>query len=86
MMNSKSDFIGPVNLGNTDEISIKDLAFKIKKMINSKSIIINKNLPEDDPIKRKPEITLAKNKLNWFPKIKLDFGLKKTIKYFTEET
>ena len=84
MMNSKSDFIGPVNFGNTDEISINFLASAIKNMLKSKSKIIYRNLPEDDPVKRKPDITLAKNKLSWSPKIDLNSGLKKTIKYFMQ--
>jgi len=82
MMNSKDSFTGPVNIGNPDEISINDLALKILKLTKSKSNLIFQNLPKDDPKKRMPDISLAKNKLNWTPNYKLDFGLKKTIEYF----
>jgi len=83
MMN-KEAFIGPVNLGNPNEITIKQLAEKIIKATNSNSKIINKPLPKDDPVKRKPEITLAKKNLSWAPKIPLDEGLEKTIMYFKQ--
>jgi len=81
-MNSKNEFIGPVNIGNPEEITMLDLAKKIIKLTNSKSKIIYKHLPDDDPIQRQPNIDLAKKKLNWKPKIQLDDGLIKTIKYF----
>jgi len=82
-MMEKDDFIGPVNLGNPAEFSIFDLAEKVKKLIpESKSQIINKPLPQDDPKQRKPDIALAKEKLNWEPKVNLEEGLKKTIEYF----
>ena len=81
-MNLKSNFTGPLNLGNPYEISIFKIAKKIKKLTNSKSKIIFLNLPVDDPIKRKPDISLAKKKLKWKPKISLEIGIKKTIKYF----
>jgi UDP-glucuronate decarboxylase len=84
MMNSDDSFLGPVNLGNSDEFRVIDLANKIIKMTNSKSKIVFKDLPEDDPKKRRPDITLAKEKLNWEPKTTLDVGLKETIKYFRE--
>jgi UDP-glucuronate decarboxylase len=82
MMNSNE--FGPINLGNPEEYTILELAEKIIKLTNSKSEIVFKNLPTDDPKRRKPDITLAKNKLNWTPKITLEEGLKKTIKYFKE--
>ncbi|MCX6779474.1 MAG: GDP-mannose 4,6-dehydratase, partial [Candidatus Magasanikbacteria bacterium] len=82
LMNSSENFTGPVNLGNPGEFTMKELAEKIIKMIGSKSKIVYKELPEDDPRQRKPDITLAKNKLHWQPKIKLDLGLEKTIEYF----
>lgn len=82
LMNSPKDFTGPVNLGNSDEFTVKQLADKVTKMTGSHSKVIYKKLPEDDPRQRKPDITLAKNKLQWQPKIKLDIGLKKTIGYF----
>lgn len=81
-MMENDDFIGPVNLGNPDEITILDLAKLIIKKCSSKSKIIYKQLPEDDPIQRKPSISLAKEKLNWQPKVSLDCGLDKTIEYF----
>ena len=82
MMNSNDNFIGPVNLGNPHEISILNLSKIIMQKINSNSKILFQNLPIDDPIKRKPSIHLAKNKLNWFPIVKLDEGLDKTINFF----
>jgi len=82
MMNGREDFVGPVNLGNPNEFTILELAKKIIKLIDSKSKIICKSLPEDDPKRRKPNIELAYKELNWEPKIQLDEGLKKTIDYF----
>jgi len=82
MMNLEQKFIGPVNIGNPDEFTILELAQKTIDLIGSKSKIIYQPLPQDDPLQRKPDITLAKEKLNWEPKIKLDDGLKKTIQYF----
>ena len=80
MMNS--DFVGPVNLGNPIELSMKDLATMVIKITNSLSNIIYKDLPEDDPKRRKPDISLAKSILGWSPVIDLETGLKKTINYF----
>jgi len=80
MMNSKEH--GPINLGNPDEFTILELAQKVIRLTNSKSKIIFKELPQDDPKQRRPDITLAKTKLNWQPKIKLQDGLIKTIEYF----
>ncbi len=86
MMNNDRDFIGPVNIGNPNEFTMKELAELILKLIpESKSKIIFKDLPQDDPKQRKPVIDLAKEKLNWEPKIKLEDGLKKTIEYFREK-
>lgn len=82
MMNSREVFVGPVNLGNPTEFTIINLAEKIIKLTNSKSRIIYKPLPEDDPKQRKPNIDLAKKKLNWEPKIPFEEGIKKTIDYF----
>ena len=82
MMNSKKSNIGPINLGNPGEFSMLELAEKVLKFTSSKSKIIFLPLPEDDPTKRKPDITLAKKNLNWEPKIGLDEGLDKTIYYF----
>lgn len=85
MMENKSDFIGPVNIGNPKEFSILELAELIIKLTNTKSKIIFKTLPQDDPKQRQPDITLAKEKLNWQPKIELEEGLNKTIKYFVKK-
>jgi len=84
MMNSRNDFTGPVNLGNPTEFKIIELAEMILKLTNSKSKIVYKPLPEDDPMQRKPVIDLAKKELNWEPKIPLEEGLKATIQYFKE--
>ena len=84
MMNSKKDLIGPVNLGNPDEFTILELAEKVIDLIGAKSKIVYKPLPVDDPLQRKPDITLAKEELKWQPKVKLEDGLKKTIAYFKE--
>lgn len=84
MMNS-NNFIGPVNLGNPSERTILNLAELIIKKTDSKSKIIHKPLPGDDPIKRKPDITLAKEKLNWYPVVSIDEGLEKTIEYFSKK-
>jgi dTDP-glucose 4,6-dehydratase len=72
----------PVNIGNPHEVSILELAQTIKKLTKSKSRIIFKKLPQDDPKVRKPDITIAKAKLKWQPKISLEEGLKETVKYF----
>ena len=82
MMNSK--LVGPVNLGNPSERTILDFAKLIIKLTNSKSQIIYKPLPSDDPTQRQPDISLAKKKLDWEPKIDIEEGLMKTINYFKE--
>jgi UDP-glucuronate decarboxylase len=83
MMNTPQKFIGPVNLGNPVEFTIKELAETILKSIpESKSKIVFRDLPQDDPKQRKPDINLAKKELDWEPKIPLEEGLKKTIEYF----
>lgn len=79
---NKENYHLPVNLGNDGEFTVKELAEKIIKLTNSKSKIIYKALPSDDPIKRKPDLTRAREVLNYEPKIKLEDGLKKTIEYF----
>lgn len=83
-MMEQDDFMGPVNTGNPDEFTILELAEKVIEMTGSKSKLIFKDLPSDDPMQRKPDISLAKEKLEWEPKIKLEEGLKKTIPYFKE--
>jgi UDP-glucuronate decarboxylase len=85
MMNSADDFYGPVNLGNPHEFTILELAQKIIKMTKSGSKISFQPLPPDDPVRRKPDIKLAREKLNWSPKVALEEGLIKTIKYFRNE-
>jgi len=82
MMKAPNGFTGPVNLGNPEEYSILELAQKIIAHTQSKSKIVFQPLPEDDPLQRKPNIELAKDKLNWQPQTKLDEGLKQTIGYF----
>ena len=81
-MNSDVEFIGPVNIGNPVEFSILELAEILIKITNSKSNIIFKDTVKDDPKQRQPDISLAKEKLNWKPLVQLEEGLKKTIKYF----
>lgn len=82
MMNSKKSFTGPVNMGNADEFSILALANMVIDIIGSRSKIIHKSIPNDDPKQRKPDIALAQKVLGWEPKIKLEDGLVKTIMYF----
>ncbi len=82
MMNGPDDFVGPVNLGTSDEFTILDLAKMIIKLTGSRSKITFKPLPQDDPLQRQPDITLARKRLNWEPKLGLEEGLKKTIEYF----
>lgn len=79
---NKDDFMGPVNIGNPNEINLLELAKKIITLTESKSEFIFKNLPEDDPRQRNPNISLAKEVLDWEPKVSLDEGLKKTTEYF----
>lgn len=85
MMDSPESFIGPVNLGNPDEFTIKQLAQTIIELTGSRSKLIYEPLPSDDPTQRKPDISLAQKNLNWKPVIKLETGLKKTIAYFENE-
>ena len=81
MMNTPN-FTGPVNLGNPEERTIKDLAALIIELTHSKSKLVFNPLPSDDPVKRKPDITLAGDKLKWNPAIDIQDGLKETIEYF----
>lgn len=86
MMNATDeDFIGPVNLGNPGEFTILELAEKVIQMTGSRSKIDRMPLPPDDPTQRRPNISLAKEKLNWEPTIALEQGLQKTIAYFDEK-
>ena len=82
MMDTEKGLTGPVNVGNPDEYQIGELAQTIVSLCNSRSKVIYKPLPQDDPLQRQPDITLAKEKLNWEPKVHLHDGLKATIEYF----
>lgn len=82
MMNAPNDFTGPVNIGNPNEFSIMELAEKIIALTGSKAKIVHRPLPQDDPVQRKPNIDLAKNRLGWEPKTQLEEGLNRTIEYF----
>lgn len=84
MMNGPDDLIGPINLGNPDECSILQVAEMIIRMTGSRSKIIFKPLPQDDPIRRCPDITLAKKRLNWEPTVELEEGIRRTIEYFRD--
>ncbi len=77
-----SDYVGPVNLGNPDEYTVYTMAQKVIALTESKSAIVLKPLPEDDPKQRMPDISLAKKVLGWQPATSLDAGLKKTVVYF----
>jgi len=82
LMNSPDAFTGPVNLGNPAELTVLGLARQIISLCDSTSKIVFKDLPLDDPLKRKPDISLASNELSWKPEISLEQGLKKTVSYF----
>jgi len=82
LMESPDDFTGPLNLGNPSEITIGELAEIIVSLTGSSSKIVRKPLPQDDPRKRKPDISLARERLGWSPSVPLEEGLRKTIAYF----
>jgi UDP-glucuronate decarboxylase len=82
LMESERDFTGPCNIGNPEEFTMLELAEKVIELTGSKSKIIFESLPQDDPKQRKPDISLAKERLDWKPKIALEDGLVKTIDYF----
>jgi UDP-glucuronate decarboxylase len=82
MMRGPDTFVGPVNLGNPGEFTIRELAELVIELTGSKSKLVHKPLPADDPTRRRPDITLAKQHLNWEPKVKLREGLVETIKWF----
>ena len=84
LMHSPDDFTGPVNLGNPGEYTIKEIAEKVVDLTGSKSRIIHKPLPSDDPRRRQPDITLAREQLGWEPLVQLEEGLRKTIAYFDD--
>jgi UDP-glucuronate decarboxylase len=83
-MKTPNDCLGPLNLGTTIEYTILEIAEKIIQLTDSKSKIIFKNLPENDPIRRCPDTTLAKKSIGWEPKTSIEEGLKKTIAYFKD--
>ena len=82
MMQAPDDFIGPVNLGNPVEFTIRELAQQVIELTGSKSKLVQRPLPADDPTKRRPDITLAKKRLDWQPTVKLRAGLERTIEWF----
>ncbi len=82
MMNGPDEFIGPANLGNPGEFSIRELAEVVIDMTGSKSELVYKDLPQDDPVRRRPDITLAMEKLDWEPTVSLQQGLAKTLEWF----
>ncbi|MFH2065960.1 MAG: UDP-glucuronic acid decarboxylase family protein [Pseudomonadota bacterium] len=84
MMNAPDEFIGPVNLGNPHEFTILQLAGKIMELTETKSKLVFRSLPVDDPLQRQPDIRLAEEKLDWKPEIQLETGLMKTIEYFRD--
>ncbi|MFA5848456.1 MAG: UDP-glucuronic acid decarboxylase family protein [Bacteroidales bacterium] len=85
VMNSGDDFTGPVNIGNPNEFTIKELAEKIIKLTGSESTIVHRELPLDDPKQRQPDINLARKLFDWEPVIQLNEGLEKTIDYFRKQ-
>jgi UDP-glucuronate decarboxylase len=84
MMNSSSDFQGPVNIGNPNEFTMLELALNILRVTHSKSKIVFLPLPQDDPKQRRPNISLADSKLNWKPYVQLDDGIRETASYFSK--
>lgn len=84
MMETPDSVIGPINMGNPNEFTIKQLAVKVIELTGSRSKLIYQKLPSDDPMQRKPDISLAKQTLNWEPRINIDEGLVKTIDYFSK--
>jgi len=84
MMNGPDDFIGPVNLGNPNEFTILEIAEMIVALTGSSSGIVFEPLPENDPLKRKPDISLARARLQWEPKVDLEEGLRRSIEYFKD--
>jgi UDP-glucuronate decarboxylase len=84
LMATGSDITGPINIGNPHEIPVRELAERVIALINSKSKIVHRPLPQDDPLQRCPDITVAKRDLGWEPKVALEDGLRRTIAYFDE--
>ena len=84
LMGSNPTFTGPINIGNPHEIPVRELAERVISLTNSRSKIVHRPLPQDDPMQRCPDITLARQELGWEPKVSLDDGLIRTIEYFSE--
>ena len=84
MMASPDEIIGPINMGNPNEFTIKELAEAVLKMVGGPSKLVFKDLPQDDPKQRQPNITLARDTLKWEPRVMLDEGLQKTVAYFKQ--
>jgi UDP-glucuronate decarboxylase len=84
LMDTRPDFTGPINLGNPREFSMLELAELVLKLTGSRSKIVFRPLPADDPARRCPDIALARSILGWEPKVELADGLKRTIDYFRE--
>lgn len=84
MMNKSGDFTGPVNLGNPQEMTMIELAQMVLKLSGSKSQLVYRDLPKDDPTRRRPDISLAKAKFGWEPSVKVEDGVRDTIQYFRE--
>ncbi|MEZ5502494.1 MAG: GDP-mannose 4,6-dehydratase [Halioglobus sp.] len=82
LMATGDEVTGPINLGNPNEFTIRELAEKVIELTGSKSSIVNRPLPSDDPMQRQPDIAVAKSRLGWEPKIQLEEGLRKAIPYF----
>lgn len=85
MMNSRCDFLGPVNLGNPCEFTVAELAQRVLELVQSSSRLVYEDLPQDDPKRRCPDISLAQKELNWHPQVDLDTGLQRSIAYFKEK-
>ena len=81
-----TDCIGPINIGNPSEFTIRELAEKVIALTGSTSKIVSRPLPSDDPRQRRPDITIAKEKLQWQPQIDLETGLTRTIEYFRRKS
>ena len=84
MIDSDDTITGPINVGNPNEITMLELVKEIEEILDRKLDVVHETLPQDDPCKRKPDITMAKEKLNWSPKYDLKYGLQKTIEYFKD--
>jgi len=85
LMGTGPEFVGPVNIGNPGEFTIRQLAERVVDLTGSKSQLVHRPLPQDDPKQRQPDISMARDKLGWEPTVNLDEGLKPTIAYFEEE-